>query len=284
MIIFAFETTNKTIMSKAMNLQDWVNSEMIRGRYIFTKEDVLALQLPISEQAIQNSLNRLTERGVIMSPWQNFYVAIPTEYKLKGIMPPTFYIDRLMKFLGRDYYVSLLTAAAMNGAAHQHPMVFQVTVNGKPIRSGIKNGTQLVFTLRQDLPLEFTQQLKTQTGYMNVSGPELTALDIVAEEKKIGGLSRAAEVLVELSENTSWDESKLPLLSHYSSNTLQRLGYLLELIEAQQQANDLFALVKKTGKTLRKTSLKQEVPVDEGMPVNKRWKIIENYKLEIDEI
>ncbi len=271
-------------MSKAMNLQDWVNSEMIRGRYIFTKEDVLALQLPISEQAMQNSLNRLTERGIIMSPWQNFYVAIPTEYKLKGVVPPTFYIDRLMKFLGRDYYVSLLTAAAMNGAAHQRPMVFQVTVNGKPIRSGVKNGTQLVFTLRQDLPLEFTQQLKTQVGYMTVSGPELTALDIVAEEKKIGGLSRAAEVLVELSETTSWDESKLPLLSHYSNSTLQRLGYLLELIEAEQQADDLFALIKKTKKTLRKTPLKQEVPIDEGMTVDKRWKIIENYKLEIDEI
>lgn len=271
-------------MSKAMNLQDWVNSEMIRGRYIFTKEDVLALQLPISEQAMQNSLNRLTERGIIMSPWQNFYVAIPTEYKLKGVVPPTFYIDRLMKFLGRDYYVSLLTAAAMNGAAHQRPMVFQVTVNGKPIRSGVKNGTQLVFTLRQDLPLKFTQQLKTQVGYMTVSGPELTALDIVAEEKKIGGLSRAAEVLVELSETISWDESKLPLLSHYSNSTLQRLGYLLELIEAEQQADDLFALIKKTKKTLRKTPLKQEVPIDEGMTVDKRWKIIENYKLEIDEI
>ena len=244
----------------------------------------MALGLPISEQAMQNSLNRLTERGIIMSPWQNFYVAIPTEYKLKGVVPPTFYIDRLMMFLGRDYYVSLLTAAAMNGAAHQRPMVFQVTVNGKPIRSGIKNGTQLMFTLRQDLPLEFTRQLKTQMGYMTVSGPELTALDIVAEEKKIGGLSRAAEVLVELSETTSWDESKLSLLSHYSNSTFQRLGYLLELIEAQQQADDLFALIKKMGKTLRKTPLKQGVPIDTGMNVDKRWKIIENYKLEIDEI
>jgi predicted transcriptional regulator of viral defense system len=271
-------------MSKAVNLQDWVNNEMIRGRYIFTKEDVQALQLPISEQAMQNSLNRLIERGIIMSPWQNFYVVIPTEYKLKGVVPPTFYIDRLMKFLGRDYYVSLLTAAALNGAGHQRPMAFQVTVNGKPIRSGVKNGTQLEFTLRQDLPLEFTQQLKTQVGYMTVSGPELTALDIVAEEKKIGGLSRAAEVLMELSETTSWDESKLPLLNHYSNSTLQRLGYLLELIEVQQQADDLFALIKKTGKPLRKTPLKQEVPFDEGMPVDKRWKIIENYQLEIDEI
>ena len=285
MIIFAFEMQLlKAKMTKATSLNDWVDHEMIRGRYIFTKKDVLSLQLPISEQAILNCLNRLTERGVIMSPWQNFYVAIPTEYRLKGVIPPTFYIDRLMKFLGRDYYVSQLSAAAMNGASHQQPMVFQVTVNGKPIRSGVKNGTRLEFTLRQDLPLEFTQQMKTQTGYMTVAGPELTALDVVAEEKKIGGLSRAAEVLQELSETTVWDKNKLPLLTHYRSGTLQRLGYLLELIEAQQQADDLFDLISQTDKVLRKVPLKKKAPVDDDMPINMRWKIIENYKPEIDEI
>lgn len=271
-------------MAEVTNLQEWVNSEMMRGRYIFTKEDVLALHLPISNQALQNNLNRLAERGVIMSPWQNFYVVIPIEYKLRGIVPPSFYIDRLMRFLGRDYYVSLLTAATLNGASHQKAMVFQVTVNGKPIRSGLKNGTQLEFTLRKNLPLDFTNRVKTQTGYMTVAGPEMTALDMVAEEQKIGGLSRAAEVLIELSEVFSWDESKLSLLNHYSRSTQQRLGYLLELIEEQQQADDLYTLIKRTGKTLRKTPLKLSAPVVDDMPIDRRWKIIENYKIEIDEI
>lgn len=271
-------------MAEVANLQNWVNNEMMRGRYIFTKEDVLGLHLPISEQALQNSLNRLTERGVIMSPWQNFYVAIPTEYKLRGIVPPSFYLDRLMRFLGRDYYVSLLTAAALNGASHHKAMVFQVMVNGKPIRSGVKNGTQLEFTLRQNMPLDFTKQVKTQTGYMTVSGAEITALDIVAEEQKIGGLSRAAEVLVELSETTSWDKSKLGLLDYYSAATLQRLGYLLEKVEAQEQAEALFNLVKQMRKTFRNIPLKRTAAFNKEMPIDKRWKIIENYQIEIDEI
>ena len=271
-------------MAEVNNLQEWVIGEMIRGRYIFTKKDVHNLGLPISDQAILNSLNRLTERGIIMSPWHNFYVTIPTEYKLKGIVPPSLYIDRLMKFLGRDYYVSLLTAATLNGATHQKAMVFQVTVNGNPIHSGIKNGTQIEFTLRQNLPLEFTNKIKTQSGYMTMSGPELTALDIVAEEDKIGGLSRAAELLIELSETTQWDENKLPLLKYFCSSTIQRLGYLLELIEANDQADKLYNLLEKTGKTTRKIPLKQSVPVNDHMTINKRWKIIENYKIEIDEI
>ena len=271
-------------MPEVVNLQDWVTSEMIRGRYIFTKEDVLGLHLPISNQALQNSLKRLADRGVIMSPWQNFYVIIPTEYKLRGMVPPSFYIDRLMKFLGRDYYVSLLSAAELNGATHQKAMVFQATVNGGAIRSGLKNGTRLDFTLRQDLPLDFTKKVKTQMGYMNVAGAELTALDIVAEEQKIGGLGRATEILQELCETTQWDESKLPLLAYFSSATIQRLGYLLELIEETEQSDNLYSLFKQTGKTMRKTPLKQSVAISGDMSANGRWKIIVNYEIDIDEI
>ena len=271
-------------MAEVENLQEWVNNQMMRGRYIFTKEAVQGLQLPISEQAMQNSLTRLTNRGIIMSPWKNFYVAIPTEYKLRGAVPPSFYIDSLMKFLKRNYYVSLLSAAELNGASHQKAMVFQVTVNGKSIRSSIKNGTKLEFTLRQNLPLGFTKQVKTQTGYIVVSGPELTALDIVAEEQKIGGLSRAAEILVEICETTSWDEGKLPLLNYFCSSTIQRLGYLLEQIKDYKQADNLYALIKRKEKGMRRTQLKQSATASKDMPINKRWKIIENHKIEIDEI
>ena len=189
-----------------------------------------------------------------------------------------------MKFLGRDYYVSLLSAAELNGATHQKAMVFQTTVNGSAIRSGLKNGTRLEFTLRQDLPLDYTKKVKTQMGYMNVAGAELTALDIVAEEQKIGGLSRAAEILLELCETMQWDESKLPLLAYFSSATIQRMGYLLELIEETEQADNLYSLFKQTGKTMRRTPLKQSVSTNEDMVIDNRWKIIVNYEIDTDEI
>ena len=265
-------------------MQDWVTSEMMRGRYIFTREDALNLHLPISDQSLQNSLKRLNDRGIIMSPWKNFYVIIPTEYKLRGIVPPSFYIDRLMSFLRRAYYVSLLSAAELNGASHQKAMVFQATVNGGAIRSGLKNGTRLEFTLRQNLPLDFTKKVKTQMGYMNVASTELTALDIVAEEQKIGGLSRAAEILVELCETMQWDKAKLPLLAYFSSATIQRLGYLLDLIDETEQADNLYALFRQTGKSLRKAPLKQSIDISDNMPIDKRWKIIINYEIDIDEI
>jgi predicted transcriptional regulator of viral defense system len=265
-------------------LQDWVTAKMIRGQYIFTKEDIKAIGLPISDKALINNLMRISKRGVIMSPWQNFYVTIPTEYKLKGVVPPSFYIDKLMKFLGRNYYVALLTAAAFEGATHQRTMVFQTMVNGSCIRSGVKNGIRLEFTAKKNLPLMYVHQVKTQTGYMNVADAELTALDIVAEEKKVGGLSRATEVLIELAEEMKLDDSKLPLLNYFTTAVIQRLGYLLDFIEERNLADALYGLLIQTGRTFRKVPLKQSMPVSKDISVNERWKIIENYKLEIDEI
>lgn len=274
-------------MKNSFNVADisqWVEGQMIRGHYMFTKKDVLDLCLPIKESSVNKSLQRLEARGVIVSPWQNFYVTVPTEYRLKGVVPPSFYFDSLMKFLGRDYYVSHLTSAALNGASHQVAMVFQAVVTGGPIRSGVKNESRLEFTMRQNLPSAFIRQVKTQSGYMNVAGAELTALDVVADYRKVGGLSRAAELLVELCEQTKWDDSRLPLLCYFSVATVQRLGYLLDLIEEHGQADALFALMKRMGKTARKIPLKQSLPVSDDMPMDERWKVVVNYELEIDEI
>lgn len=269
---------------QADNLQTWIEEQMMRGRYIFTKEDVVNATLPYTEESLNVTLYRIIGKGLVISPWQNFYVAVPMEYRLKGAVPPSFYIDRLMNFLKRDYYVSLLTAAAFNGAGHQRAMVFQVTTSGAAIRSGVKNGTKLDFTLRQNLPMGFTEKIKVQTGYMTVSSVELTALDVVTQEEKIGGLSRATEILTELSDKMRWDETKLDLLGYFSPAVIQRLGYLLDLIEENELADDLMSLAKQSGKTFRKVRLKQSKPSTEETAIDTKWKIIVNQQIETDNI
>lgn len=265
-------------------LQKWIEAQMMRGRYVFIKEDVTNLGMYSKTDSLNRALYRAQEKGVIMSPWQNFYVAIPMEYRLKGEVPPSFYIDHLMRFLGREYYVSLLSAATLNGARHQRAMLFQVTVQGKQIRSAVKNGTLLDFNLKKKIPSLYINKVKVQTGYMNVSCPELTALDLVSQEEKVGGLSRVAEVLIELTERMKWDESKLALFDYFNAPVVQRLGYLLDLIEESELANGLMQLAKQTGKIVRKVRLKQSKPETEDMEIDKKWKIIINQKIETDEI
>lgn len=257
---------------------------MMHGRYIFTKEDVINLGMHNNKDSLKKALYRAQGKGIIMSPWQNFYVAIPMEYRLKGEVPPSFYIDQLMRFVGREYYVSLLSAAMFNGAGHQRAMVFQVTVQGKQIRSAIKNGTLLDFNLKKEIPYLYINKVKVQTGYINVSSPELTALDLVSQEEKVGGLSRVTELLIELTENIKWDEGKIALLDYFNAPVVQRLGYLLDLIEEADLANDLMRLAKQAKKIVRKVRLKQSKPETENMEIDKKWKIIVNQKIETDEI
>jgi len=134
------------------------------------------------------------------------------------------------------------------------------------------------------MPMTFLSKVKTKMGSMNVSGPELTALDCVANERKIGGMSRVAEVTAELSESMSWTEDKLVLLDYFSAAVVQRLGYLLDILEETALADSLYALLKQSGKQMRKVPLKQSAVVPEKSEPVGRWKIIENCNIDIDEL
>lgn len=46
--------------------------------------------------------------------------------------------------------------------------------------------------------MRFVREVRTETGYMMVSSPLMTALDLVQNERKVGGLGRVTEVLLEL--------------------------------------------------------------------------------------
>ena len=103
---------------------DWLNQRAMRGKSFFTKDDFNGAFGNVTEGSRAVALSRLADGGRIVSPWQNFYVIAPIQYKLKGVVPPSYYIDELMRFLGRKYYVSLLTAAGLHGAGLDHLSCF----------------------------------------------------------------------------------------------------------------------------------------------------------------
>ena len=166
---------------------DWLNQRAMRGKSFFTKDDFNGAFGNVTEGSRAVALSRLADGGWIVSPWQNFYVIVPMQYKLKGEVPPSYYIDELMRFLGRKYYVSLLTAAGLHGASHQRAMSFFVTVDGAALRSAVRSGTKLLLFQKKAIDLRFTQEVRSEGGYMNVSSPLMTALDLTQDERKVGG-------------------------------------------------------------------------------------------------
>lgn len=262
----------------------WINQRAMRGKFFFTKEDFLMAFAHTAVKSLAVALSRLVDGRWIMSPWQNFYVIVPIQYKLKGEVPPSYYIDELMGFLGRRYYVSLLSAAALNGAGHQRAMSFFVTADGEPLRNGVKSGTKLLLFQKKDIDVRYVREVRTESGYMNVSSPLMTALDLVQNERKVGGLSRVAEVLLELMEGIELTDDQMELMGAYSVPILQRLGYLLSVLELEEKELQWLDLCRRMGVKFTYVALKASVERHEEDVRNERWKVIVNQELEIDEI
>ena len=155
----------------------------MRGYYTFTIEEVQKNFPQFGNAYISTSLYRLTIKKKIISPWKGFYVIMPIEYALKAIIPPVFYIDALMVFLRKEYYISLLNAASFYGASHQRAQTFSVTTEAPKLRNTTKTGTSILFFSKKNNTGKIHNgNIKTQSGYVNVSSPELTAIDLIENE------------------------------------------------------------------------------------------------------
>ncbi len=247
------------------------------GRYSFTLEE-LQKEFNISYRALKQNLYRLKLKGIIVQVRQGFYVVIPPEYSNQGMLPPTMFIDDLMKSLNKPYYISHISAAAMFGAAHQQPMEFTITTKTPAPRSIKNKKLKINFYSKKKWPIEGITQKKTNAGYVNVSIPELTALDLL-EKSHFFGINRIATILNELADEMN-SNRLIKIASQFTNNAaIQRLGYILEKdIMNEKLAESLWKVLSKRIFSTIPLSPKKE----KSGTSNNRWKVIENMKIESD--
>jgi len=247
------------------------------GRYSFTWSELIT-SLDYSDLALKKSLHRLVRKGRLIVVQRGFYIIVPPEYSAHGIMPPLLFIDDYMSFLQKQYYVGLLSAAAMHGAAHQQPQEYFVVIPKPPRRPISKKDVRINFLVKNEIPECGVEERKTDTGKVHVSGPELTAYDLFYYLERVGGLARSITILEELSEKLN-----LQMLADLVQETTvlapwQRLGFVLEyLLEKEEAAEVIF-------KQIRKQKI-YRIPLNaaknkSGFPSQNRWKIIENHGME----
>lgn len=271
-------------MNAAPSIKEWINKLQQNGKLYFSMEQVTEAFPNIQSTGIRSALTRLSAKNSIISVWKGFYVIVPISYTAKGILPPVMYIDHLMKHIQRPYYVGLLNAAAFYGAAHQQPQVFSVIVQYPTLRDNTKKNVRLQFVTRRNFPAnELLENRKTQTGYVKISSPALTAADIIQYEKEIGGLNRACTVLNDLIEVLDFSKTPDSFFESVSTATIQRLGYLLEnVVESPELANQLYEKALKANCSFQTIPLKiGKTTVDKA--TDKKWKISINTDIEIDE-
>lgn len=249
------------------------------GRSFFTLKDIQKISKDASPIALKAAIGRLHTKGKIAMPYKGFYVILPPEHRSTGCLPAEEFIPDLMNYLGQPYYAGLLSAAEYYGAAHQRPQVFQVMVSKarRPIKCG---NVRVWFTYRDNLADIPTRSRNTRTGVIRMSSPEATALDLVGYKRHCGGLNNIATVLNELAEQI--DPEELIRIAGYSPIAwTQRLGYLLDLVEAKDLADRVAEYIKQ--KRPNRKPLAPWAPVKGAISSN-RWKLLVNTNVEADEV
>jgi predicted transcriptional regulator of viral defense system len=259
------------------DLSSWIDSRHSQGLYYFTREEALNV-LSTTEIAFKQAVLRLVKKKRVARIRGGFFIIIPLEYANTGVLPAEWFMNDLMNYVGQAYYVGLLSAAVLHGAAHQQPQQFHV-VTTKPLREIRFKSLIIHFFVKKRFAITPVIQVKVQTGFIPVSTPEATALDLIRYARAIGGMDRVLTVLHELGE--AINPSRLVEVAKGDENLTyaQRLGWLLEKAGYSLLTQELSQWIKE--KSPLPAKLEPSLPV-RGAKTDSRWKLIINSEVESD--
>jgi predicted transcriptional regulator of viral defense system len=233
-----------------------------------------------SETSIKSELSRLIVKNEIVNLRKGFYLIITPRYSSAQKLPIQLYCEKLFKYLERNYYVALFSAAKFHGASHQQVQRDYIITGSPKLNNIMKSTIDIRFFTTSNWVEKNIQIKKSDAGIFKVSSPALTIVDLIHHQTKLGGISRMIAVIEELTEELN-ESDLVELLNWYANkSTLQRFGFLLEKYRINEEFQELiFANLKKTAYfpvlLIPKTDEKPGA-------VNNRWKVAVNTKLESD--
>ena len=248
--------------------------------YAFSWEELLA-NSGRGKTALTRQLSRLEEKKRIINLRKGFYVVIPPRHAKQMGLPVQLYIHKLFQYLNRPYYLAFYSAAKFHGAGHQQIQQDYVMTVNPPMRTIQKNGMVIRFFTTSNWPKHNISNKKSDAGYFNISSPALTAADLIHHQSRLGGLNRQLTILEELAEEITQEDMKILLSWYPHKSTLQRLGYLLEIMNV---ADKLINLIRQhlEKATTYPVLLKPKTGQNAGA-VDNPWKVDVNLELEKDQ-
>jgi predicted transcriptional regulator of viral defense system len=257
------------------DLADWLIG---RGQHFITTTEA-AKVIGVPAETVPASLKHSRKAGKLVAVTKGAWVPVPPEYRSAGAPPASHFIDQLMTHLGHPYYVGLLSAAAMHGASHQSPMVFQVVTPAR-LRDRMIGRNRIQFLQRASTTERPHQQRNVPTGRIWVSTPEATVLDLAESPDDGGGLSNVATIIGELLQDSLIDVAALAEVSPlYPTAVIQRAGFLIDLMAAEVGAEADTDALQLTVKGSRYRALS---PGDVPGEHDERWHVIVNIEIEHD--
>lgn len=262
-----------------MTVAAYINQCLSFEEYSFSLNELQAV-LDKSETSIKSELSRLIEKKTIVNLRKGFYLIIPPRYSKHGEVPIQLYIEKLFKYLNRNYYLGFYSAAKFHGASHQQTQR-DYLMTEKPKLNDIKKKT---FDIRFFTTTKWSNKnllvRKSDAGIFKISSPALTAVDLIHHQTKLGGLNRMLAILEELTEEINQNDIAELLTWYPHKSTLQRFGFLLEEVGADEILSNQIKKHLKTSKFFP-VLLSPKTGQKPGA-VDNFWKVAINIKLESD--
>ena len=135
------------------------------------------------------------------------------------------------------------------------------------------------FFFRRRMDLAATAPLRTSSGDIPISTPEMTAYDLLRYRKGAGSIDHVATVLAELAERL--DAKKLLAVARAGGElpVIQRLGYLLERTGHTELASRLASLVR--ARTTRMVPLEPR-STDAVSARDPKWRVLVNTTVAVE--
>lgn len=233
-----------------------------------------------SEISIKSELSRLVAKKEIINLRKGFYLIITPRYSSIQKLPIELYCEKLFKYLERNYYVALFSAAKFHGASHQKIQRDYIITEQPKFNDIIKSTIDIRFFTSSNWSDTSIQINKSDAGIYKVSNPVLTIVDLIHHQTKIGGINRILATIEELSEEIK-ESDLIELLRWYPhKSSLQRFGFIMEELEIDEEFQELLFLKLKIT-SFYPVLLSPNLNEKPGA-VNNRWKVAVNIKLEND--
>lgn len=243
------------------------------GRGSITSTEIVR-ETGASADAVRAATANAIAKGLLFSPAKGQYVPVPPQYRSWRVVPADHFIDIMMNHLDCGYYVGFLSAAAHWGAAHQAVQEYQVVVNRHVLDRDIER-LRLRFHQIRHLEERDTVRVAGTQAMLTVATPNQCAVDLIDAPSWGGGFSNVATVLAELPD---LDGAQLAQLAERRVRPIaQRLGWLLEHVDAEVDLEPLDALVR----SRKRTVLLDARRARQGER-DERWGVVVNTHVEAD--
>lgn len=264
------------LMTTPRTAKQYVDALAARGVRLFSGQEACQA-LGGSAASARAALRRLKKRGELATPHRGYYLIVPPEHRRLGSLPAAQFIPELMGRLGLPYYVALLSAAEIHGAAHQRPQAFQVMLPSgrRPLSSG---EVRVEFVSRADAEETSVVEHPTEGIPLRVASPEATALELVGYADRAAGWNNVATVLGELAEAVSPD-SLAQEAARSPIAWVQRLGFLLEQQGVDSLLSPLASEVERRARSVAPLVPGHAVRVGS---IDPRWRLQINAHVEPD--